>query len=147
MYKYPLSLEITEKDIGLLTYEGIPSLQVSTPPEFQGPPGNWSPEHLYVASVQSCLMTTLLYFTRKKKVPVSAYKSHATGILEKTDKGLIFTLITVDATIWFPDQESHRKAGENLEHLAEKHCLISNSIKTAVKYNLEILVGKPETSK
>lgn len=28
------------------------------PPEFGGPERTWSPEHLFVAAVSSCLMTT-----------------------------------------------------------------------------------------
>ena len=34
-------------------------IEVATPPEFpKGIPGIWSPEHLFTASISSCLMTT-----------------------------------------------------------------------------------------
>ncbi|RYD87166.1 MAG: hypothetical protein EOP50_21205 [Sphingobacteriales bacterium] len=36
-------------------------ITVATPPEFaKGEAGTWSPEHLLVAAVNSCLMTTFL---------------------------------------------------------------------------------------
>jgi len=40
-------------------------IEVATPPEFpKGIPGIWSPEHLFTASISSCLMTTFLNFFR-----------------------------------------------------------------------------------
>ncbi|MES1225955.1 MAG: OsmC family peroxiredoxin, partial [Bacteroidota bacterium] len=37
------------------------SIEVATPPEFpKGIHGIWSPEHLLVAAVNSCMMTTFL---------------------------------------------------------------------------------------
>ena len=41
-------------------HEGV-CIEVATPPEFpQGIAGIWSPEHLFVAAVSGCLMTTFL---------------------------------------------------------------------------------------
>jgi organic hydroperoxide reductase OsmC/OhrA len=36
-------------------------IEVATPPEFpKGMPGIWSPEHLFTASISSCLLCTML---------------------------------------------------------------------------------------
>ncbi len=36
-------------------------MEVATPPQFpKGMEGIWSPEHLFVAAINSCLMTTFL---------------------------------------------------------------------------------------
>ncbi len=56
---------------GLLTSEGKPSIEISTPPEFKGQPGVWTPETLLVASVHTCVMTTFLYYAEKKRFEFS----------------------------------------------------------------------------
>jgi len=39
-----------------------PLLQVATPGEFDGPARTWCAEELLVACIESCLMSTFLYF-------------------------------------------------------------------------------------
>ena len=46
------------------------TIEVATPPEFpKGMPGIWSPEHLLVAAVNSCYMTTFLAIAENSKLP------------------------------------------------------------------------------
>ena len=55
-------------------------VEVATPPEFaNGMPGIWSPEHLFVAAVNSCLMTTYLAIADNSKLPFVSFSSRATG--------------------------------------------------------------------
>ena len=45
---------------GFVSAEGIdPSIRFSSPPEFKGEPGFWTPEHFLVAAVASCYVVTL----------------------------------------------------------------------------------------
>ena len=47
-------------------------IEVATPPEFpKGMPNIWSPEHLFTASVSSCLMTTFLAIAENSKLEFS----------------------------------------------------------------------------
>ena len=56
----------------VLAADGLPSLEVATPPEFPAVhPGIWSPEHLYTAAAEACLMTTFLAIAANSKLTSS----------------------------------------------------------------------------
>lgn len=57
-YEVNLQWEIDRK--GTLNSPVLPlQIDVATPPDFpKGMPGIWSPEHLFIAAINSCLMTT-----------------------------------------------------------------------------------------
>ncbi|MBN1901699.1 OsmC family protein [Candidatus Sumerlaeota bacterium] len=136
MYAYTTFLKKAEKEKGIFILPEKPQLEVSSPPEFQGTPGVWTPEDLFVASIEGCLMTTLFFFLRKKKLSPTRYESKATGRLEKTPKGLMFTSVNVEATLSISGQTGD--IGEELESLTEKYCAISNSVSCPVTYKLRI---------
>jgi organic hydroperoxide reductase OsmC/OhrA len=126
---------------GTLTSPGLAEMAVATPPEFPGGhPGIWSPEHLYVASVEVCIMTTFLAIAENSKLAFSQYASSAEGILEKTDAGYRVTEITVCPRITIGDEAMRDRAARAIEK-AEKACLISNSMKTIVHLKAEIVVS------
>lgn len=59
---------------------------MTTPPQFpEGMEGYWSPEHLLVATVNSCLMTTFLSIAEFSKINFSGFHSRRTGKLDKVD--------------------------------------------------------------
>ena len=61
-------------------------ITVATPPEFsKGEPNIWSPEHLYVAAANGCLMTTFLAIAENSRLDFISFNSTATGKLEKVD--------------------------------------------------------------
>lgn len=59
-HDYEIQIVSTGARSGVMDSEEdrLPSLYVASPPEFGGPEGVWSPEHLFVASVAACMMTT-----------------------------------------------------------------------------------------
>ena len=59
-----------------------PELRVVAPPEFKGEPGLWTPEDLFVVSVESCLMLTFAGIAEKRGLRVLRYESSAEGLLE-----------------------------------------------------------------
>ena len=62
------------------------TIEVVTPPEFpKGIAGYWSPEHLFVAAVNSCLMTTFLSIAENSKIEFTSFDSKAIGKLEMVD--------------------------------------------------------------
>jgi len=116
---------------GQLTAQDKDSLMVATPPEFRGHPGIWSPEDLFVAAVNGCIMTTFLYFIEQKNIQIASYESEAEGVLEIKDKWLVFSQVNVKPTVVVntPDQV---KQVEDILLQSEKKCLISKSIKAEV---------------
>jgi organic hydroperoxide reductase OsmC/OhrA len=130
-YKYTISVRWTGEKKGALTADGKPPVEVATPPEFKGHEGIWSPEDLYVASVNACIMTTFLSFAGRAGLGFEEYESEAEGLLEFLDDRFVFTKIVVRPRIVLRPGEERAKAEEIL-HKAERNCLVSNSIRTEV---------------
>lgn len=136
---YPVFVKWTGEKKGMLSVAGKSDLEVAIPPEFKGHPGIWSPEDLFVAAVNSCLMATFLSLAQQKKVEFLSYESEAIGILEKFEGQLIFTKVAIKPRVVVA-RESQREAVLATLMLAEKHCLVANSIKTKVELTPEIIL-------
>ena len=139
-YSYTTEVEWTAGRAGDLTSPALPSLQVDAPAEFKGHPGVWTPEHLFVAAVNSCFMTTFLAIAENSKLDITTFKVRATGKLEKSDGGLMMTLVNLRPKLTISDPRNEARALRILEK-AEKHCLISNSVKTRIVIEPEIRVA------
>ena len=131
VYLYQTAVKWTEQRKGVITCAGKPDVQVATPPEFKGHDGIWSPEDLFVASANVCLMTTFLAVAERAGLAFSAYESTAEGRLELVEGKFQFTAITIRPSINLKSGEDAGKAKELIEK-AERNCLISNSMKAAV---------------
>jgi len=116
---------------------GPGKLTIGPPPEFGGRPEILSPEELFVAAINNCIMTTFFYFARKLHVECSLYFSEAEGQVEKQADGLRFTHVKVRAKVALPQEDSAEKVRE-VGNLAEKYCLISRSVACPVDYQLEV---------
>ena len=140
-YCYTTEVEWTGERHGDLRAPVLPPLHVGAPPEFKGHDGVWTPEHLFVASVNSCFMTTFLAIAENSKLDIVSFKTGAIGKLEKlTDRGFAMTEVTLHPTLVIRNARDFERANRILEK-AEKHCLISNSIKSETKLQSEIIVA------
>jgi len=88
-YRYATSVRWTGEKKGALTAAGKPSVEVGTPPEFKGHEGIWSPEDLFVASVNVCLMSTFLAFAGRAGIAFDKYESEAEEILHKAERNCL----------------------------------------------------------
>lgn len=107
-------------------------IEVATPPEFpKGIPNIWSPEHLFTASVSSCLMTTFLAIAENSKLDFTAFGCESIGIMEKVEGKYLMTEIILKPAVTI----KHEKDLDRTERILEKSeaaCLISNSIKSKI---------------
>ena len=138
IYKNSIKWQLEKK--GLLTSPDKPDIEVATPPEFRGHPGIWTPEDLFIASVNACIMITFLYYAEKEGIEFLSYESQAEGVLEWIKGSLVFSEIKVKPLIFVKRDLDIQKVKEIIE-LSEKNCLISNSIKCEVKVLPEIKIG------
>ncbi len=144
-YFYQTEVEWTGDRHGDLRAPVLPQLRVDAPPEFKGHDGVWTPEHLFVASVNSCFMTTFLAIAENSKLDFVSFKTGATGKLEKAnDRGFVMTEVTLHPTLVISNARDLERANRILEK-AEKHCLISNSIKSETKLKAEISIANRST--
>lgn len=141
VHSYEVNLEWLTQRKGTLSSPVLnEDIEVATPPEFaQGMPGIWSPEHLFVASISSCLMTTFLAISEFSKLDYLELKVGATGKLEKVDGKFMMSEIILKPTLTIPAQTSPEKA-ERILQKSEAACLISNSVKSEIKMETEIIV-------
>ncbi|HRI37053.1 MAG TPA: OsmC family protein [Nitrospira sp.] len=131
VYMYQTAVKWTEQRKGVISCHGKPDVQVATPPEFKGHEGIWSPEDLFVASANVCLMTTFLAVAERAGLAFSSYASTAEGRLEIVEGKFQFTAITIRPSITLMPGGDAAKAKELIEK-AEHNCLISNSMKAKV---------------
>ena len=135
---YETEIEWSHEREGKSSGPQLPTIPVGAPPEFKGREGNWTPEHLFVASVNTCLMLTLLAIAENSKLNLVGYRSTAKGKLEKVQgAGYQITEIVVRPKVVVASAEDLRRVPKILEK-AKEGCFISNSIKSAVKLEPEI---------
>ena len=117
------------------------SFTVSTPPEFGGPEGDWSPEHLFLSSITSCIMSTYLVFVDKMKIENTGFECTATGQVDLVDGKYKFTYIHIYPKAFVANEPDIEKARIAMEK-AKKYCLISNSINAEIVQHPEVAISK-----
>ena len=127
---------------GSLSSLGKLNIGISTPPEFKGEEGYWSPEELLLSAVDSCIMTTFLHYAEKAKIDLVTYESEAEGILERIDNQFMFSDITVRPQISVRSGDEIDNVKELMER-SEKNCFISNSLKSVVVVSFQVKAEDP----
>ena len=117
------------------------TIEVATPPEFpKGMSGIWSPEHLLVAAVNSCLMTTFLAIAENSTFNFNKFESNASGKLERVDNKFMISEITLSPVLTIHEENDRDRALRILEK-SEAACLISNSVKSKIIFQPKVLVA------
>ncbi len=138
-YEYQTSLSWTGEKKGILSCKDKPDIMVACPPEFGGHPDIWSPEDLFLASVNVCTMTTFLWFVKKEGLFLKFYQSEASGTVEMVGGVFRFSSITIKVRIGI-SSENDRSHVEKMLKKVEHACLITNSISTDIHIESEIVV-------
>ena len=119
------------------------SIEVATPPQFpKGMEGIWSPEHLFVASLNSCLMTTFLSIAENSKLEYISFSSKAIGKLEIVDGKYTMSEVTLIPVVAIANEQNKDRA-ERVLQKSETNCLISNSVKSSIVFKPEIKIVTP----
>jgi len=141
---YEVDVSWTHDRKGLLTSPVLPELiEVATPPEFaKGEAGIWSPEHLFVAAINSCLMTTFLAIAENSRLDVVSFGCKAIGTLEKDGSGGFAITKVILRPLVELASEAHLEKTHRILEKAEKACLISRSVKSEVVLHPEVRVVK-----
>ena len=129
---------------GELKAPGLKNLKVATPPEFNGHEGVWSPEHYFVASLNACFMTTFLAIAEMSKLEFLEFSCKTQRKLDKVE-GVGFQImeILLQPKVVIRNSQDLQRAGRILEK-AERNCLISNSVKTAIKMQPELAAANEQ---
>jgi organic hydroperoxide reductase OsmC/OhrA len=140
-HSYEVDLNWVKDRVGILySPELNDEMQVATPPQFpKGVDKIWSPEHLFTAAVNSCLMTTFLSVAENSHLEFKRFSSKASGKLEMIDGKYIMSEIILMPSLVILKEEDREKAVKILNK-SEAACLISNSVKSKIIFKPEITV-------
>lgn len=140
VHQYEAAVVWTENRRGTLSTPGRPSIAIGAPPEFGGPEDVWSPEQLCVGAVNACVMATFIAIAANSKLVFRQYSATAAGTLEKVEgRGPVITRIVVKPRVVI-GSDVDRSRVERIFKMSEKNCYISNSLRSEVTLEPEIVV-------
>jgi organic hydroperoxide reductase OsmC/OhrA len=107
------------------------AIEFAAPVELGGESGVWSPEHLLLAAVASCFVSTFKTIAASSKFEAVSLGVVVKGVVEKGEGGYAFThvVLTPELTV---NRESDRHRGMELLEKTERACLIARSLKASV---------------
>ena len=141
-YHFNVKVNYEKDRTGLMSSPVLNStIKVATPSAFpNGMEATWSPEHLLVAAVNSCLMTTFLAIAEKSKFPFAKFESNADGKLEMVEGKYMISEIVLSPDLLIYKEADREKALRLLQKSADT-CLVSNSIKSKIIFIPDINVA------
>jgi peroxiredoxin-like protein len=142
-YTYRVTTHWTQHKRGIIEGETIPrTINFAAPPEFGGEPGLWTPEHLLVASVSTCFVSTFRAVAEASKVEFDGVEIQTEGMIEKLEGGFRFTKITLKPQVVIHEEKDRERVGRLLEK-AERVCLVSRSLACTIVLDAKIVVAAP----
>ena len=140
MVDYPVEFnsrsdaEKGEEKWRLETDEGLKT-DMTVPEEFGGDSENPSPEDLFSASLQTCMIATFKTIAERKNLIYDRISSEASVNLDRgEDSRPVMKEAEIDLEV--TGIEDQGKA-ESVAQATEKNCFIHNSVKTDVRTNFE----------
>ena len=140
MVNYPIRFEgkaLAEKEQdywSLETSEGFET-SMSVPEEFGGDSANPSPEDLFNASLNSCILATFKVTAERKNLDYEKVRAESETSLERNEDGRpVMKSAKVKITVSGIQDE---QLGKEVAQIAEKNCFIHNSVMTDVQTEFE----------
>ena len=130
----------SEEKEAFLCSSGGRTIEIATSRESKKHEGMWTPEELFVASVQGFIKDAFIDSAKKSGFEFLSYKSKAEEIVEKAEERFTFTEIKIWPKITVVSSGHIEKAKELIE-LVVKDCFISNFITCKVNVYPEIKIG------
>jgi organic hydroperoxide reductase OsmC/OhrA len=146
-YTYRVRATSSAVRSGIATSDGIqPSIAFSAPPEFQGEEGRWTPEHLFLASVAGCFVSTFSGIAHFSKFEFLSLDVEVRGLLSREEGGWRFTQVRLLPRLKIASEKDRERATRLLEK-AEKTCLITRSINSKTILEPELIVEEGATER
>lgn len=131
VYEFETATEYIEGKEGILVGKNKHNITVGCAQEFGGKKEYWNPQHLFVASIEVCIMTTFLWLLEKNNLSIVSYRSKAIGKAQLKNKDFIFTKITVKPVITIASVRIKDDI-YNLIIKAGEQCMVSKSVNCPV---------------
>jgi peroxiredoxin-like protein len=140
MSSYTSTARWTTGRNGIANAESVEqAIAFSSPVEFRGQPGMWTPEHFLTAAVAGCFVTTFIAIAEVSKFEFVSVEASAVGSLEKVERGFQFTRVVIRPILSIA-RDSDRERALRLIEKTERTCLVARSLRSEVIVEPEILV-------
>jgi peroxiredoxin-like protein len=132
IHSYQVRAKSTRLRCGVVASDAIPRpIKFSAPPEFAGEPRVWTPEHLFVAAVAACYVSTFSGIADASRFGFVYLEAEVEGTVEKDAGGWKFTTLTLRPDLKIAREQDREQAARLLEK-AERSCLLARSISAKV---------------
>jgi organic hydroperoxide reductase OsmC/OhrA len=140
VFTYAADLEWIGDRRSVVRAGGRPEIVVAPPVDFpSGKAGEWSPEHLFLGSLQSCTMLSFVAHCAHRGLEIVSYESHAEGTLQRREEDHRYAFTAVDQTVQVKMAGGHATAARAITDRAERDCFISASTTAEVRTDWRVL--------
>jgi len=145
-HTYRVAAWWTSGRTGLAKSDSAPNaIHFTAPTEFGGLEGRWTPEELLLAAIAGCYTTTLRAIAGRAQFNFTDLQVEASATVHKAESGWAIAQIVVRPNLKIASAEERDQAFELLQR-AEKLCLVSRAIGTALKFEPQLEISKaPQT--
>ena len=126
----------------LVSFEGKPSIRLTSAPVFRGDPALADPEDLLVAALASCHFLSYAALCARKGVRVVAYEDDAVGVMTRGQRTFHFTDVLLRPRVTIA-HDSDPALARDLHHRAHEECFIAASVNFPVRNEPSITVAAP----
>jgi organic hydroperoxide reductase OsmC/OhrA len=130
-FRFPVSVSGESGQLARVTAPGLEEIEVAVPPEFRGPGGRWSPEHLLVASAASCFAVTFAAVAERRRIPLHSLTVSATGHVGHRDDGRV-GFIALELTPRIRTEPEFVAAAKRTARATDTACLITGALDVPV---------------
>jgi organic hydroperoxide reductase OsmC/OhrA len=149
VHPYPHVYEVSASGSpsGPVTIESgdLPAIETTPPPQFDGPPGVWSPETLLCAALADCFVLTFRGIARAARFEWLDLRCRVEGTLERLDGASQFTRYSTHVELILPGGSDVARA-RSLLGRAEQGCLVANSLRGVRTLETQI-VTRPSSAR
>ncbi|MGN6378417.1 MAG: OsmC family protein [Gaiellales bacterium] len=140
VFSYTADLEWRGGRRAEVSSDGCDPITITPPPDFPGGSGSdWSPEHLFLASIESCTMLSFIAHCSHNGIEVVSYESSVEGRLSRREDDRRYAFASVDMTVLARVSGGHAQAARGLTDKAERDCFISASTTASVHTDWRII--------
>lgn len=126
-------------DVGRVEVEGTGAMAFDIPKEFGGKGSAPSPEHMFLASIAACMITTFIYMAKKVNLKVKDVRAKVSGKLERMERGG-FRISNISAKIEVSVERGAEKDAEKCLNALNTYCIIKNTLDAPPRIQMELSV-------
>jgi organic hydroperoxide reductase OsmC/OhrA len=142
-FRFPVSVRLEDDAKVSVAVPGLDPLIVAVPPEFHGPGGAWSPEHLLVAAAASCFAVTFAAVAERRRIPVRSLAVTATGHVGHRDDGRM-GFIAIELTPRIQTDAEFVGAAERSARTVASACLVDRALSVPIEVTPVVTAVEPQ---